>query len=177
MSDAPSPRVLIRPVQRRDVGEFLERVRASAELHGPWILPPRTVGEFTAFVDSLDGRTAVAFLVCLRGTGAAAGYVKISQIMADPYHRGVLGFGAFVPYQGKGYMTEGLELVIRHALGAMRLHRLEADIEPGNQPSRNLAKRLGFRLEGLSPAFIRVSGVWRDFERWAITAPDRATQG
>lgn len=172
MSELTSPRVLIRQMERWDQDEFLDLVRASKALHDRWIYPPSTPEEFTAHVARLDGGTAAGFVVCLRATGAIVGYVGIRDIVHSSYQRGVLGFGAFVPYARCGYMAEGLGLVIRHAFGPMGLHRLEADIEPANQASRRLVQRLGFRLEGFSPAFIKVQGAWRDFERWAIIAPN-----
>jgi len=49
---------------------------------------------------------------------------------------------------------------------------VEANIQPGNAPSRALVQRLGFRLEGLSPRYLYVSGDWRDHERWAVLSDD-----
>jgi ribosomal-protein-alanine N-acetyltransferase len=65
-------------------------------------------------------------------------------------------------------MSEGLALVLRHAFCELRLHRLEANIQPANQPSLRLVGRLGFRQEGYSP-MLYIDGTWRDHERWAIT--------
>ena len=67
-------------------------------------------------------------------------------------------------------MSEGLPLVVRFAFENLGLHRLEADIQPTNQLSLKLAEKAGFRREGYSPAFIRINGVWRDHERWALTS-------
>ena len=66
-------------------------------------------------------------------------------------------------------MAEGLALLLRHAFRELKLHRLEANIQPGNLASIELARRCGFRLEGFSPRYLKVGGRWRDHERWAIT--------
>ena len=69
-------------------------------------------------------------------------------------------------------MTEGLAQALRWIFGELRLHRVEANIQPGNAASRALARRLGFRREGLSPRYLKVGGRWRDHERWALTVDD-----
>ncbi|MBI2161785.1 MAG: GNAT family N-acetyltransferase [Candidatus Rokubacteria bacterium] len=62
--------------------------------------------------------------------------------------------------------------LVRHAFRRLRLHRLEANIQPRNRASIRLVRRCGFRREGFSPRYLKVFGRWRDHERWAITAED-----
>jgi ribosomal-protein-alanine N-acetyltransferase len=69
-------------------------------------------------------------------------------------------------------MTEGLTLALRWVFGSLHLHRLEANIQPGNEASRALVQRLGYRCEGLSPRYLKIAGRWRDHERWALTVED-----
>ncbi len=83
-----------------------------------------------------------------------------------------LDYYAFVPHASRGYMTEGLSLALRWVFGKLRLHRVEANIQPGNDVSRALVRRLGFRREGFSARYLKIAGRWRDHERWALVAED-----
>jgi hypothetical protein len=38
--------------------------------------------------------------------------------------------------------------------------------------NRARVKRAGFRKEGYSPRYLKISGRWQDHERWAILAED-----
>jgi len=67
-------------------------------------------------------------------------------------------------------MKEGLSQVIRHAFDQLGLHRLEANIQPGNLASIALAQSTGFQYEGFSPRYLKISGEWCDHERWAVLA-------
>jgi len=60
--------------------------------------------------------------------------------------------------------------VLRYAFTTLRLHRIEANIQPGNIASRKLAEGAGFTREGFSPRYLKIGGRWRDHERWAINA-------
>jgi ribosomal-protein-alanine N-acetyltransferase len=65
-------------------------------------------------------------------------------------------------------MREGVRLAVHAAFRQLRLHRLEANIQPANARSIALVKSLGFQLEGYSPRYLKIGQRWRDHERWAI---------
>lgn len=162
-------RVTLRPLASGDEGEFLDLVPASASLHHPWMSLPATPEDFQAYIRRYEQPGGESLLVCVRSTGAIAGMVNINSIIRGRFQCGSLSYAAFAPTAGQGYMTEGLGLVVRYAFEQLRLHRLEANIQPGNQPSLTLVQRLGFRREGYSPEMLFIDGAWRDHERWAIT--------
>ncbi|CAM5679753.1 acetyltransferase [Streptomyces tanashiensis] len=164
-------RVELRPLTHSDQDEFCTLVRASAELHQPWMQLPSTAEEFQAWMHRFDDGSNLGFLIRVLETGAAAGMVNINSVIRGRYQGASLGYAAFAPSAGHGYMTEGIALTLEHAFTDLRLHRLEACIQPGNKASLALVQRLGFRYEGVSPAYLYIDGDWRDHERWAVTAP------
>ncbi|MEU4277331.1 GNAT family N-acetyltransferase [Streptomyces tanashiensis] len=164
-------RVELRPLTHSDQDEFCTLVRASAELHRPWMQLPSTAEEFHAWMHRFDDGSNLGFLIRVLETGAAAGMVNINSVIRGRYQGASLGYAAFAPSAGRGYMTEGIALTLEHAFADLRLHRLEACIQPGNKASLALVQRLGFRYEGVSPAYLYIDGDWRDHERWAVTAP------
>ena len=164
--------VLLRHPAARDRDEFLERVRASRKLHGRWVSAPADVEAFAAWLKRTKGSDVESLLVCRRDDGAIAGVYNISQIFYGHFCSAYLGYYAFAPFGGRGYMREGLQLALRHAFGPLGLHRVEANIQPENAPSIALVAGAGFRLEGLSPRYLKIAGRWRDHERWAILAEE-----
>jgi ribosomal-protein-alanine N-acetyltransferase len=160
-------RVTIRRVAAADEREFIRLARLSIEFHRPWIHAPTTAAEFKKYLVKSDQEDAEGFLVRVRETEAIAGFINLNEIVLGPYRRGLLGYGAFMPGAGQGFMAEGLEEVTRVAFDELGLHRLEADIQPGNRASLKLVEKAGFRREGLSPGFIFIDGQWKDHERWA----------
>jgi [ribosomal protein S5]-alanine N-acetyltransferase len=162
-------RVRLRPLVPDDQDEFIAQARASIGLHHPWYTMPTTPEAFQTYLAKYSQPTAEGWLVCLRDGGALAGMITIDSIVRGRFQSATLSYAAFAPAAGRGYMSEGLALVLRHAFCELRLHRLEANIQPANQASLGLVSRLGFRKEGYAPAMLFIDGAWRDHERWAIT--------
>ena len=105
-------------------------------------------------------------------TEELVGVVNVSEIIRGLFQSAYLGYYAFVPQAGRGQMRQGLEQVIQYCFSELKLHRLEANIQPGNHRSAALVESLGFRLEGFSPGYLKVCGRWRDHQRWAILAQE-----
>ena len=97
------------------------------------------------------------------------GTIALSQIFRKRFQNAYLGYLLGAGFTGSGYMTEAVRLVLRYAFRDLKLHRVEANVQPDNEPSIAVLKRCGFKKEGYSPKYLKIGGHWRDHERWAIT--------
>ncbi len=165
-------RVFLRSPVPSDRNDFISLMRASRQFHRPWATAPTDEDRFTAYIADSHRPDFEAMLVCRLGDGAILGFFNLSQIVRRALQSAYLGYAVGKPYTGQGYMREAMELVLRRAFTELRLHRIEANIQPGNHASIALARGAGFRREGFSPRYLKIGGRWRDHERWAMLADD-----
>ena len=170
---------LRRPVQR-DASPFLTAVESSKRLHRLWVEPPSTPSRFASYVRRFSGprsrnsrhATHVGVLVCRREDNAPVGVFNFSEIVRGAFQSAYLGYYGFAEHAGQGYMSEGLALVLHVGFGALRLHRIEVNVQPANTRSISLVRRGGFTREGYSRRYVKIAGRWRDHERWALLVED-----
>jgi [ribosomal protein S5]-alanine N-acetyltransferase len=165
-------RVYIRAPKPRDCDEFLALSRASKNFLKRWLTPATQRQQFAAYLKRCRKPEFEGFLVCRLEDDAILGTINLSQIFRGGFKNAYMGYMIGAPYAGQGYMTEAIQLVLKQAFVKLKLHRIEANIQPDNGPSIALARRAGFRLEGYSRRYLKVAGRWRDHERWAIIAED-----
>jgi ribosomal-protein-alanine N-acetyltransferase len=162
--------IAIRTPTPRDARSFVVAVNASTRLHRPWVAPPNTPAKFEAYLDRMSLPENTGFLVCHNDSDELAGVINITNIVRGVFRSGYLDYYVFADHERQGFMRAGLSAVTRHAFDKLGLHRLEANIQPGNIASIALAKSCGFSREGYSPRYLKLGGRWRDHERWAILA-------
>lgn len=164
------PRILLRAPTLTDQDEFLALSKASRALHRPWVSAPSTPEAFRDYLERMSQPENAAFLVCAANSGQIAGVINLTNIVLRVFRSGYLGYYAFAGFEGQGFMGSGLRAVVRHAFTQIKLHRLEANIQPSNVASIALVKACGFAQEGYSPRYLKIGNRWRDHERWAILA-------
>ena len=166
------PRVTLAPISPTRKDEFLNLVRQSLVFHRNLVQPPATEAKFLEFHKRSRRKSAKSFFILEIVTKRLVGVVNVSNIVRGYFQSAYLGYYVFKPFANKGYMSEALHLVLKEAFTKLDLHRLEANIQTSNRPSKHVVQNLGFRLEGFSPRYLQVKGKWRDHERWAITIED-----
>ena len=168
-------KILLRAPTSKDCAEFISLNRASRRFHRSLVSPPVTPEQFASFLKKSKTETSICVFICLVTDSSIIGAISLSQIFRSGFQNAYLGYYVGAQYAGQGHMTEALQLLLRFAFKDLRLHRLEANIQPGNVASIALVKRAGFVLEGYSKRYLKICGRWQDHERWAILADDWKT--
>ena len=177
---ARGARVFLRYPAAADEAAFCRLVQESEAHRRPWVPGPQAEGRtdgarwlrFTLQANA-SGRNA-KLLVCRTSDDEILGCMNINEIVRGGFQNAFLGYWIGAPFARQGYGAEALALAVDLAFNELGLHRLEANIQPGNEASIALVRSGGFRLEGYSPRYLKIDGCWRDHERWAITREDVA---
>jgi len=162
-------RVFLRRPGEEDRDEFLAMVQASRQLHAQWIHPPVRARDYEAFLVRSRHRTMASLLVCRQPDGLIVGVFNLNEISAR-LRTAFCSYYVHAGFAGQGLMTQGLQLLMRHAFVGLRLQALGASIQPGNLASIALVRRAGFRPEKAPPRYLRLAGSWRGHPTWSITA-------
>ncbi|PRH83010.1 GNAT family N-acetyltransferase [Arenimonas caeni] len=96
-----------------------------------------------------------------RGDDQLLGTVSLFSLSA-PNRRAELGYSLLPARQGRGLAREAVRLALDFAFGPLALERVEADVDPGNEPSWRLLEHFGFRREGLLRNRWRVGDTFAD---------------
>jgi [ribosomal protein S5]-alanine N-acetyltransferase len=170
MSRHLASRVVLRAPSQDDREAFVAAMQASRRLHEPWLTAPASPVEFSRLLQRAAGERFESLLVRRREDDEIVGFFTLSEIVRGSFQSAYLAYGAVVGFERRGYMSEGLLLLLHHAFKTLGMHRVEANIQPANTGSIALVRRAGFVREGYSERYLKIGGRWRDHERWAMRA-------
>ncbi|MBV1858477.1 MAG: GNAT family N-acetyltransferase [Nannocystaceae bacterium] len=168
-------RLLLRPPTPDDQDDWSRLVDVNREHLAGWISLPSEADDpgaralFASMLSAATSERCEKFMIVDRSEGTFLGVLNLNEIVRGSFWSAYVGYWIGKAHQRRGLMTEALALGLRHAFEGMGLHRIEANLQPGNRASRALVCKLGFVQEGYSERYLRVDGEWRDHERWAIT--------
>ncbi|ACI50978.1 GCN5-related N-acetyltransferase [Gluconacetobacter diazotrophicus PA1 5] len=165
--------VFVRRVMRADAPDLIRANIDNRDYHAPWVNPFIDQGGFDSWFAGLVTGPDVGLLARHDFTGEIVGVFRFSQIVMGAFCSAYLGYYGMRAHARTGRMARALRLVLEYGFDELGLHRVEANIQPGNMASIALVRRAGFRREGFSPRYLKIDGAWRDHERWACLADDR----
>ena len=161
-------KVFLRYIEFEDFDEMMKMFRESRNFYKGLVTPAKTLEDFNKYVERNDDEANECFVICRREDEKIVGAINLTQIFRKGFQNAYLGYSLGVKYTGKGFMTEAVDLILKFAFKDLKLHRIEANIQPHNFSSIEVVKRCGFINEGFSPKYLKIGGRWRDHERWAI---------
>jgi len=138
---------------------------------------PRTIDDVDAFLDRLHGVAFdtpgawFQFAIRLRGTGELVGDLG-TRARADDPSQVEFGISLAPERQGQGLAAEALAALFDHLFGACGKHRVFASVDPRNEPSVALLRRLGMRQEAHFRRSLRFRGEWVDDLVFALLASE-----
>ena len=165
-------KVYLRYLQAKDSAEFIALNNASRKFHHGLVNPPLDEEGFKKFLARNDSETNESFVICDNSDNKIVGSITLSQIFLGNFCNAYLGYFIGEKFGGQGFMTEAIELILRYAFKNLKLHRIEANVQPVNLASIAVLRKNGFTKEGFSRRYLKIGKKWRDHERWAIIKED-----
>lgn len=167
-------RLLLRPTTPADV-EMVFFLRSDAGvLEYIDREPAPTHEEALEFIKLITGNTSdntgITWAICLSEAPAE----MIGQVcfwrLDKQNHRAEIGYVLHPAYQGKGIMREAAAAVIKYGFTDMKLHSIEANINPGNLASKKLLEHNGFIREAYFRENYYFNGKFIDSEIYSLLA-------
>lgn len=99
---------------------------------------------------------------------------SIWYFQTAPYYDGLeIGYHLFeVQSRGKGYMSESLALLVEFLFSTRKINRLQLTVMLGNEASRRVAQKCGFRSEGVVRGALFLRGENHDLEMFSLLRTD-----
>lgn len=124
-------------------------------------------------VELKEGK-GIAWAIRLRESPELIGYIGFWRTQ-HAHYRSEVGYALHPDHQGKGLAREALEAVIAFGFNQMGLHSIEANINPGNDASRQLLLRCGFVKEAYFRQNFYFNGQFLDSEIYSLLCPAART--
>lgn len=175
-------RVRVSTVTAADIEPYRRAVEMSTDRLSRWNpVDPHDLSRHLA-AQSAGHRTFVIHALDAAGSHGLVGKVNVSNIVRGRFQNATIGYDSYDPYAGRGLFAEGLRLVIDLAFApepqGLGLHRIEANVQPGNGASMGVLRSLGFRREGRVDNMLWLTGppdgapAWRKHDAHAVTADE-----
>jgi ribosomal-protein-serine acetyltransferase len=163
-----------------DAAELTEAIAANREHLATWLPWAETQG-FQDSVEYLDLKRLQVeandgFEAALLVDGEIAGGVGFHRV--DWVNRSTsIGYWLAADAQGRGLMTAAVTALLDYAFFEWDLHRVIIEVIVGNERSRAIPERLGFRQEAILREAKLVRGSHEDTRLYAMLAPEWAARG
>ena len=96
--------------------------------------------------EKINTNEGINWAITIKGNPEMIGIIGLYRIQPEHY-RAEIGYMLLPDFQGKGYVTEAIAKVVAYGFEDMKLHSIEAVIDPENDASAKVVANNGFIKE------------------------------
>jgi ribosomal-protein-alanine N-acetyltransferase len=173
-----TPRLVLRPLELGDADAlFLYASDPEVSKLLSWDPHPdrgATVEFLEHMIAAREASTNIGWAIT--SDGKPIGVISLEgitwQLRAWRVDRAELGYWLGRPFWGKGYMSEAATAVLAFAFEQLGLHKVTIGCVDGNDASRAIIEKLGFRFLAVHQDDFFRFGQWWDHLRYELTAAE-----
>lgn len=109
-----------------------------------------------------EGRAGRSINLAIWHKDVFVGQITLGGIVFGALRGAHIGYWIDQGSSNQGITTQAVAVITKYAFDELKLHRIEINLRPENVPSRRVAEKAGFQLEGERPRFLHIDGEWRD---------------
>ncbi len=161
-----TPRLRLRQVEAADAGAlFAYRSQPQVSRYQDWVpADTQEAAEFVARLSATEFATPghwSQLALLLRDSGELVGDCGL-HFLEPAGAQVAIGISLDPQHHAKGFATEALSAVLGYLFGQLERHRVFASVDPRNEASARLLRRLGFRQEAHFVQSYFFRGEWVD---------------
>ena len=167
-------RLVLRRIEESDVNEiFILRSdrRVMQYIERP---PGKSTEDARLFIQKINelikNNDAIQWAITLKNDPVLIGTICIWNISKEN-HRGEIGYALYPDAHGKGIMQEALTEVLNFGFNILKLHSIEANVNPDNIASIKLLERNKFIREAFFKENIYYEGKFSDSVIYSLLEP------
>ena len=90
------------------------------------------------------------------------GQITLGGIIFGAMRGAHIGYWIDQRFANRGYTTRAVKLLTKFGFEQLRLHRIEINLRPENEASKQVAIKAGYLLEGARNNYLHIAGDWRN---------------
>ena len=169
-------RLILRNISMDDKGDFFRmrtNIAAMKYLHRDM---PKDETEVVALIekiqDNLAQNNGIMWIVTLKENLTFAGTIGY-HVIEKQHCRAEIGYQMHPDFWNQGIMTEAISEVIAYGFTSMKLHSIEAHVNPGNTASSKLLLKHQFIKEAQIKENFFYSGTYFDTDIYSLLEPEK----
>jgi ribosomal-protein-alanine N-acetyltransferase len=100
----------------------------------------------TQIEESFSKKSGINWAIVEKSTNKFMGYFGFWRMIKD-HCRAEIGFALMPEFWGKGFMSEAIKKFVDFGFNNIKLHSIEANVNPANENSKLLLEKNGFKQE------------------------------